>query len=102
MVDLFLFELGVVFFYEFEYFWSGDGSVIVHQFSCVGEYFIEIVKFWSGGGQGDRTETVLEMGEHVGYCVLVGNFDEVDLRVDAVVEAVEVEEVDGVGVVAVV
>jgi hypothetical protein len=37
------------------------------------------------------------MREDISYCVGVADFDEIGVRMDAVVEAVEVEEVDGLG-----
>jgi hypothetical protein len=44
-------------------------------------------------------EAVVEVGEDVGYGVLVGDLDEVGVGVDAVVEAVDVDEVDRLGLV---
>ena len=50
-------------------------------------------------GNGDRAEPIFEVREDIGGGFGVNNFDEEGVLLDAIVEAIEVEEMDWVAIV---
>ena len=74
--------------------WGLEGGFNIYQVGSVAEYLVEQRYFCGFLADGDRAESVVKMGEDVGDGVGVVNFDEIECGLYAVVEAVEVEEVD--------
>lgn len=53
------------------------------------------MKIWRVFDDGNRAETVIEVGEEIGNSVIVSDFSKEDIFVESIVKTIEVEKIDG-------
>lgn len=66
----------------------------IQQLCRITQYLIKTMNLWSIMKQGDGAETVFKVRKHISKGILVSYFDEINVRMDAIVETTQVYEIN--------
>ena len=81
--------------FDLSSFISSLKLAIVDQLSSIRENLIQIMDFWRSYEQRNGTESTFEVRKNIGNSIFIVDLDKIDVLVDAVVEAADIDEIGG-------